>query len=199
MIRTPLVLIPYLLMMAAVFAGWTWNQGDRIAGLGQTVVSGAPSIGGPFTLLDQHGVRRTDNEFRGRFMLVYFGYTNCPDVCPATLNVMSDALERLGNQSPRIAALFITLDPERDTPRVLDPYMKTFGPKIIGLSGSLKAVTSAAHGYHVYFAKHRLSGGTYAIDHSTTLYLMGPDGKFITFYDESIGPDALAADLRKRL
>jgi cytochrome oxidase Cu insertion factor (SCO1/SenC/PrrC family) len=192
MIRTPLALVPYVLAIAAVIAGVLWHAGDLVG------TQGAAMVGGPFALVDQEGAARSDRDFRGRYMLIYFGYTFCPDVCPATLGVMSDAMQKLGDPK-RIVPIFITIDPARDKPAVLKTYLKSFGPAFVGLTGSDKALGDAARAYRVYFAKHPLPGGGYAMDHSSTIYLMGPDGKFVTYYDETIGPDALADDLRKRL
>jgi len=200
MIRTPLAVVPYLLAVAAVVGGLLWHEGDLVAGLGQSTTSGLATVGGPFRLIDQMGRVRSDADFRGQYLLVYFGYSECPDVCPTTLGVMADALDKLGGKKGRIVPVFITIDPERDTPKVLKDYMKSFGPEFVALTGSLDAIKAVAKDYRVYFAKHALPGGGYSLDHSSVIYLIGPDGKFVTYYDdESIGPDALAADLKKRI
>jgi len=196
MIRTKLALIPYLVLLAAVLGGWLWNAGDQVAGLSG---SGVANVGGPFALIDQNGAPRTDADFRDRYMLIYFGYSNCPDVCPTTLGVMADAVERLGAKASRVAPIFITVDPERDTPDILKQYLAVFSPRFIGLTGDVKNVTEVAREYRVYFIKHPIPGGSYSVDHSSSIYLMGPNGKFVTSYDEEIGPDALAAALRKYL
>ena len=147
-------LIPALgVLLAVIAAGVLWNAGNSIPRLGQTVVSGIADIGGPFMLTDQNGRLRTEKDFRGRFMLVYFGYTNCPDVCPATLNVMGDALEKLEDRSPRVAGVFITLDPARDTPEALKPYLHAFGRHVIGLTGSLNAGSASSAGIPRLFCK----------------------------------------------
>ncbi|MDE2183179.1 MAG: SCO family protein [Alphaproteobacteria bacterium] len=194
MIRTPLALVPYLLAAAMVAAGLLWHAGDFVSGV-QT--SGVAEIGGPFRLTDQNGQVRTDQDFRGRFMLVYFGYTSCPDICPTTLAVMADALAKLHNGA-RVVPIFITVDPARDTPAVLKAYLKAFGPAFVGLGGSKGSVAAAAKQYRVYYARRPLQGGGYAIDHSNRIYLMGPDGKFVAVYDETLGPDGLADALRKK-
>ena len=197
--RTPPALVPWLFALAAVLAGSLWHAGDRFAGLGHTIAMGNASVGGPFVLTDQTGRTRSDRDFRGRYMLIYFGYTLCPDVCPTTLSVMADALAKLGPRRDRIVPIFITIDPDRDRPKVLSEYLKAFGTDFVGLTGSPAAIRKVASSYRVYYAKHPLAQG-YALDHTSVLYLMGPDGKFVTFYnDESIGPDALATDLKKRL
>jgi cytochrome oxidase Cu insertion factor (SCO1/SenC/PrrC family) len=182
-----------------VNAGLLWHVGDRMAGIGQAVVTGTAEVGGPFKLLDQSGHERADGDFHGRYLLVYFGYTRCPDVCPTTLAVMADALARIGQRRQKIAPIFITIDPERDTPKALKAYLESFGPDFVGLTGNSDAVRKVASAYRVFYSKHPLSGGGYGMDHTSVIYLMGPDGKFVTYYDETLGPDALAADLKKRV
>jgi protein SCO1/2 len=197
MIRTPLALIPYLIAAVVVAAGLLWHAGDSLSGANR--VAGEASIGGPFTLTDQDGEARRAADFRGRFMLVYFGYSYCPDICPTTLAVMADALEKLGPEAERVVPIFITIDPERDTSGVLKAYLKAFGPRFVGLTGNAKAVGAAARAYRVYYRKRPLKGGGYAMDHSSHIYLMDPDGKFIAIYDETLGPDGLAQALKKQL
>ena len=137
------------------------------------------TIGGPFDLLDGRGARKTDADFRGRFMLVYFGYTHCPDACPTMLSDMASALDLLPAAArAKAVPIFITVDPARDTPAVIGDYAQAFGPDFVGLSGSQAAVTKAEQAYHVYAARHPLKNGDYAMDHSSILYVMGPDGVF---------------------
>ena len=198
MIRTPLALIPYFLAIAAVLAGLLWHAGDSLPGAQRLETVGEANIGGSFTLIDQDGKIRRSADFRGRFMLVYFGYTYCPDVCPTSLAVMADALDKL-TDADRVVPVFITIDPARDTPSVLKAYLKAFGPRFVGLTGNAGAIDSAARIYRVFYRKHRLSAGVYAMDHSSQIYLMGPDGKFIANYDKTLGPDGLAAALQARL
>jgi cytochrome oxidase Cu insertion factor (SCO1/SenC/PrrC family) len=197
--RGPFAAIPWLFALAAVSAGLLWHVGDRFAGVGQAIVTGTAQVGGPFRLIDHTGQMRSDSDFRGRFMLVYFGYTNCPDVCPTTLGVMADALAKLGARRQKIVPLFITIDPERDTAKALKAYLPSFGPDFVGLTGSPDAVRKVAGTHHVFYSKHALAGGGYAMDHTSVIYLMGRDGKFVTYYDETIGPDGLADDLKKRV
>jgi protein SCO1 len=199
MLRTPQALIPYLLALACVSAGGLWHAADQARGVGRVIATGTPDVGGPFALLDQNGETRTDADFRGRWMLVYFGYTNCPDVCPTTLALMAEVLKRLGARANHVAPVFITLDPARDTPKVLKQYLASFDPRFIGLTGPNSHIAAVAAEYKVYHARRNLPGGGYAIDHSGVICLMGPDGRFRTDYDNSQGPDEIAADLRKRL
>jgi protein SCO1/2 len=131
-------------------------------------------------------------------MLIYFGYSSCPDVCPTTLSLMADALDKLGPRADKVVPIFITIDPERDTPAKLKPYVAAFGPRFVGLTADLATIKKVAGLYRVYLKKEPLPGGNYAMDHSSVIYLMGPDGKFIGYWDDTaIGPDKLAAELRK--
>jgi protein SCO1/2 len=199
MIRTPLALVPYLVAAATILGGILWHEADQIGGLGRMVETGTASVGGPFTLTDQDGKTRTASDLRGRYLLIYFGYSFCPDVCPTTLAEMGAALDKLGPKKNRVVPLFITIDPERDTPKVLNGYMKSFGSNFVGLTGSMKQIEQVASEYRVYIRKRPLPGGSYSMDHSGAIYLMGPDGKFVTYYEDELGPDRIADDLRKRL
>jgi protein SCO1/2 len=157
------------------------------------------SIGGPFTLEDGAGKPVTDRDFRGKYMLVYFGYTFCPDVCPTTLNAVADAMDKLGIASSHIQPLFITVDPKRDTPAVVKQYAAAFGPAILGLTGTPEQIAQAAKEYRVYYAEHRTGPGPndYAMDHSSVLYLIGPDGAFIAPVRADQSGDEIAANLKK--
>ena len=196
--RLSLLLIPLLLAVALSAGYFLWRASDNLPALGRTVETGTAQIGGPFTLIDQNGVKRSSADFRGRFMLVYFGYSYCPDVCPTTLSLMADALDKLGAKADAIVPIFITIDPERDSPAKLKPYLASFGPRFVGLTADLATIKKVAALYRVYLRKEPLAGGNYAMDHSSVIYLMGRDGKFVGFWDDTaIGPDKLAAALRK--
>ena len=171
------------------------------AELGRGTVTQTPlaQIGGPFSLIDQDGHKRTDKDFRGRFVLLYFGYTYCPDVCPTTLQSIADALAKLGPKASRVVPVFVTIDPERDTPAVLKKYAAAFGPRFVALTGSLADIKKLADTYRVYFAKHPLGGDNYSLDHSSIVYLLGPDGKLVTFYDAEATTASMAKDLGSRL
>ena len=151
------------------------SPGDRVQSSGKALV------GGPFTLVDPSGKTVTDQNFRGRYMLIFFGYTHCPDICPAELQVMAAALDQLGPKAAKVVPIFITLDPERDTPEAVGAYVKNFGPNIVGLTGSTEAVAAAAKAYRVSFSKFQdeNSGTNYTIDHSALAYLIGADGEYI--------------------
>jgi protein SCO1/2 len=140
-----------------------------------------PTVGGPFTLVSGDGHTVTDRDFRGKYLLVYFGYAYCPDVCPTTLNAVAGALDKLGNTADRLQPLFITVDPRRDTPAVIKQYAAAFSPRLQGLTGTPAEIATVAKEYRVYYAEHRTGPGPndYSMDHSSILYLMGPDGRFI--------------------
>jgi len=199
MLRNKQALIPYLLLVAALAGGLLWHESEIVPGLGKSVISGEATVGGPFHLTDQNGKAVSDADFRGRYMLIYFGYSFCPDVCPTTLGVMAQALDKMGADAARVVPVFITIDPARDTPKVLADYMKAFGPRFVGLTGSDAQIKAVEKAYRVYAAKHPLDNGNYGMDHSSVLYLMGPNGKMVSFYDEAISPDDLAKDLKQKI
>ena len=196
MIRLPALLLGLSVALAVCAAFLIWRMGGADYG---AVGQQQAAIGGPFTLIDQNGHVRTDRDFRGRWMLVYFGYTYCPDVCPTTLQEMADALRRLGTKARRAEPLFITLDPERDHPAVLRKYLAAFGPEFEGLTGTPKQIASVARAYRVYYARHALPGGGYSVDHSSIIYLMNPDGQFVSILDAQQGAAALEKELASRL
>ncbi len=199
MIKTKEALIPYLLLVAALVGGLLWHASETVPGLGRTITTGTANVGGPFTLTDQDGKKRSLSDFRGKYVLIYFGYSFCPDVCPTTLGVVAQALDDLGADASRIVPVFITIDPERDTPSVLKTYMAAFGPRFVGLTGSPKDIAAVEKAYRVYAKKSPIKGGGYGVDHSSVLYLMGPDGRLVSFYDELIPPKDLAKDLKAKI
>lgn len=160
---------------------------------------GAPTLGGPFSLVDGQGKPVSDRDFRGRFMLVYFGYTMCPDVCPTTLNQVAEALDKLGPKAERVQPVFITLDPERDTPAVVKQYTAAFTPRLVGLTGTSEQIAQVAREYRVYYAIHRTGNGSqdYTVDHSSVLYLMDPNGRFVAPIRADGTADQIAADLSR--
>jgi cytochrome oxidase Cu insertion factor (SCO1/SenC/PrrC family) len=202
MMRNKQAFLPWLLLAAALAGGVLWYESNQVPHLGQVVSTGTPDVGGPFKLVDQTGAVKTDRDFRGRYLLIYFGYSFCPDICPTTLAVMAQALEKSG-KTGRVTPLFITIDPERDTPQVLADYMKAFGPTFVGLTGSVAAIKDVEKKYRVYAAKKPIDPNNpkrgYGMDHSSVIYLMGPDGRLISFYDEAISPDDLAKELKQKI
>jgi len=202
MLRNKQALIPYLLLVAALAGGLLWYQSEQVPRLGRVVSTGKMEVGGPFRLIDHTGKPRGDSDFRGRYMLIYFGFTFCPDICPTTLAVMAEALDQLGPDARKIVPILITVDPERDTPAVLAEYVKAFGPSFVGLTGSVAEIKDVEKKFRVYAVKQPLGeapkGGNYGVDHSNVMYLVGPDGKVIHFYTEAISPDDLAKDLKAK-
>ncbi len=163
--------------------------------------SGKALVGGPFKLIDQSGKDVTDRDFRGRHMLVFFGFTHCPDICPAELQVMSAALDQLGDEAHKVVPIFITLDPERDTQAAIADYVKHFGSNFVGLTGSPEAVAAAAKAYRVAYAKVEIQGAAdgYTVDHSALVYLMDPDGEYVTHFVYGTSADKMAKTLARYL
>ena len=159
------------------------------------------TIGGSFALQDADGKAVTDQDYRGKLMLVYFGYTFCPDVCPTELGLVAKALDALTpEQREKIVPLFITVDPERDTPQVLKTYTAAFHPLIVGLTGTVEQVEQAKQAYHIYAAKVPGSDEkSYSMDHSSILYLMGPDGAYMAHFARNATLDQIVEELRHRL
>ena len=158
----------------------------------------AALIGGPFHLTDQYGHARTDADFRGQFLLVFFGYSNCPDVCPTTLQAITTALDKLGADAHKVTPLFITVDPERDTPEALKAYAANFTPRLVALSGTPEEVAAAAKVYRIYYKKVG-EGADYSMDHTALIYVMGPDGSYLAHYPANVTADDILKDLQQRL
>jgi len=164
-------------------------------------ISGKALVGGPFSLVGEGGKTVTDADFRGRYMLVFFGFTHCPDICPAELQVMAQALDQLGDKASKVVPIFITLDPERDTPEAMANYVKSFGPNFVGLTGSPEAVAAAAKAYRVSYAKveNKASPADYSVDHSALAYLMDPDGNYLTHFPYGMTSEEMAEKLARFL
>ncbi|HUC18926.1 MAG TPA: SCO family protein [Acetobacteraceae bacterium] len=157
-------------------------------------------IGGPFRLTDDAGRAVTDASFRGRWMLIYFGYTSCPDVCPTELATIAAVLNDLGTKADQVAPLFITIDPARDTPRVLAAYVHLFDRRLIGLTGTPAQIAATAHAYRAYYQKVESGiGNAYHMDHSSLIYLMGPDGRFEDLFNPGARAADIAASIRSRI
>lgn len=163
-------------------------------------VIGQAQVGGPFELVDGEGRTVTDEEFRGEYMLVYFGYTYCPDVCPTELQNMSRALELLGEEAEAVRPVFITVDPERDTPEVIESYVENFHPRMVGLTGSPEQIEKAAKSYRVYYKKAESgSASEYLMDHTSIVYLMGREGEFLRHFGYGTSPEDMAQGIRSYL
>jgi protein SCO1/2 len=163
--------------------------------------TGRALVGGPFTLTDATGKRVTEKDFAGRPLLVYFGFTNCPDVCPAGLQVIAAALDRLGPEAKKMTPVFITVDPERDTPDVLGKYVKSFHPDIVALSGSVDDIAAVTKAYRVYAKKvpDEADPTRYNVDHSAFMYLMDAGGAFVKHFPHSVDAGVLASEIHNAI
>lgn len=174
-----------------------------VAWLGTGVVpvtknkGGEAQIGGPFTLTAPDGSTVTDRDLRGKYLLVYFGFTHCPDICPTSLLLMQNALDQLGAKGEKVTPVFITLDPERDTPEIVGNYVSNFGDRFVGLTGTPEQIRTAADAYKVYYSKveDENSALGYIIDHSGFMFLMDPDGKYVAHFPHSIAEQSLTEGL----
>jgi protein SCO1 len=191
-----------LLVGAAFLAGLILCFGAVLMLVGRgsgPVAQQIAAIGGPFTLTDQNGRTVTDQDFKGKPFLVFFGFTHCPDVCPTTLFEISEILRTLGPDADRVHALFITVDPERDTPDVVKDYLSSFDPHLSGLTGDPAAIAAVAKTYRVYFKKVPLDQGGYTMDHTAIVYLMDKNGRFVSPFSLKRSSAAAADDLRRYL
>lgn len=171
------------------------------SGAEQPPLAGA-RIGGPFALTNQDGRQVSDRDFAGRYRLMYFGYTYCPDVCPVDLQKLAAGYARLEKTDPdvaaRIAPIFVSIDPERDTPSVLKQYVSAFHPKLTGLTGTPEQIASTAKTFAIIYSKEQQPGATgYLMNHSRLAYLFDPDGKPIALISHDGAPDAIAAELKR--
>jgi protein SCO1/2 len=189
------VLAALVILGAGVFLALTLRDNPR--GAAGTVLASA--IGGPFRLTNQNGKTVTDADLKGKWSLVYFGYTHCPDACPTALNDISIALEDLGAKRDAVRPVFITVDPERDTPEALKAYVTSFDAPILALTGTPDEVAQAAKGYRVYYAKHPEVGGDYSMDHSSVIYVMDPQGRFTASFTHESTPEQIAERLKNLL
>ena len=180
--------------LAAAFILITWEPP-----LPPPTTSGTADIGGPFTLVSTRGDTVTDQTFHGKWLVLFFGYTYCPDVCPTTLNNISLALEGLGADASKLQPAFVTVDPKRDTRDVLTEYLKSFDPRIIGLTGTQAQIDHMVKEYHVYAAPQKSENGDndYLVAHSAYIYLMDPKGKFMNVIQGTESGQEIAAWLRK--
>lgn len=191
--RISLILSALALVALLGFVAW-----QQLRPAGET--GGQVAIGGPFSLIDQHGRTVTDQSLRGRYLLIYFGYTFCPDVCPTELQAMSHALDELGPEGEKVTPVFVTVDPARDTAEQLAGYAEHFHPRLLALTGSEQQIADAARAYRVFYRKVESEGsGDYLMDHSSIIYLMGPDGGFLTHFAYGTAPAAMAEGIRKYL
>lgn len=195
------------LLLAGSLAAWQIHQDEaRRETLAATAIvetlpaeaKTAPAIGGHFALLNQDGQAVTDASFAGKYQLIYFGFTYCPDLCPTGLQSISRTMDLLGDKATKVQPLFISIDPERDTPKVVKDYVANFHPSIVGLTGTLPQVQAAAKAFKVYFKKaEQVDDDNYMMDHSTLIFLMAPDGSFLETFKEDVEPQILVDALKK--
>jgi cytochrome oxidase Cu insertion factor (SCO1/SenC/PrrC family) len=183
--------------IAVAAAGWAlWPQAPKepsATELMEALMWGREPVGGPFTLIDHNGQPRTDADFRGKLLLIYFGFTFCSDVCPTELQAMASAIDRLGPTGDAIQPLFITVDPEKDTPDQLKSYVALFHPRLIGLTGDPRAIKKVALAYKVYYAKtNPTRNADTNVDHTGFIFLVGRDGKYLGFAPPGTTPARLA-------
>ena len=194
MLRRLLICLFFILACLALAGAWLLHE-TPVAPQNQAC---APSsdIGGSFALTNEDGAPTTDQSFHDKYMLVFFGFTHCPDICPTTLGTITSALDKLDDDAGMVAPLFISLDPARDTPAVLKTYLQPF-PAVTGLTGSADRIDAVAKAYKVYYEKVASTDdpGAYTIDHSARLYLMDPDGKFLKTIDNNASPDEIAKQI----
>jgi len=191
-----------LVISAAFLAGLVLCFGVALmlsGRLSAPVAQQIAAIGGPFKLTDQNGRTVSDQDLKGRPFLVFFGFTHCPDLCPTTLFEVSEILRSLGRDADRTRALFITVDPERDTPPVMKDYLSSFDPHLAGLTGDPAAIAAVAKAYRVYYKKVPLDQGGYTMDHTAIVYLMDKEGRFVAPFNLKRTTEAAAADLRRYL
>jgi protein SCO1/2 len=165
----------------------------------QRTALGPSAIGGPFNLIDENGKPITDQDMKGRPFVVFFGYRHCPDICPTTLFEMSEVMRALGKDADRVGALFITVDPERDTPEGMKDYLSSFDPHLHGATGDAKAIDAVEKAYRVYAKKVPTDKGDYSMDHTALVYLMDKQGRFVAPFKLDRKPEEAAADLRRYL
>jgi protein SCO1/2 len=188
------------LVLSAFLAGLVIFLVVFLVASGQLGTVGGPgpsAIGGPFKLIDQNGKQITEQDLQGRPFLVFFGYTHCPDICPATLFDVSELMHALGKDADRAGALFVTVDPERDTPAAMKDYLSSFDPHLRGATGDQKAIDAAEKAYRVYAKKVPAGHGDYSMDHTALVYLMDKQGRFVAPFSLKRRPEESAADLRR--
>jgi protein SCO1/2 len=190
--RILLIFAAFLSGLVVVFVAILFVTGRTSSSIG------VAAVGGPFHLEDQSGKVVTDQDLKGKPYLVFFGYTHCPDICPTTLFDMSQVMKQLGPDADRTGALFITVDPERDTPAVMKDYLSNFDPHLRGLTGDQASIDAAIKEYRAYAKKVPLKDGDYTMDHTAVVYLMDKNGNFIAPFDvTNQKPEAAAAELRR--
>ncbi len=193
------IVLSWLVCVLALVALLAWVGRDILpAGDGQPSDT-IPIVKGAFSLQSPTGATVTEQDFKGRYMLVFFGFTHCPDICPTTLLLLQNVVAKLGEDGKKLQPIFITVDPERDTPALVGDYVSHFGNGVVGLSGTPAQVKAAADNFKVYFSKVEMSDPSmgYMINHSGFIYLLGPDGQYLSHFAHDVSESDLEAGLRK--
>jgi cytochrome oxidase Cu insertion factor (SCO1/SenC/PrrC family) len=195
--RSKLIAAAIMIIVAFAIAAVALTQWPTKGPMG----SGTALIGGPFTMLNQKGETVTEKNFEGHYTIYFFGYTFCPDVCPTELQVLTAALKELGPDAAKIIPVFVSIDPERDTPKVIGEYVANFDSRFVGLTGTPEQLANMAKAFHVYYKKvaDEKDAQNYGMDHPSILYLMGPDGKFAKHFPYTTDAKALALELKSVL
>jgi protein SCO1/2 len=195
-LKIAVIALSLAVALGSAVASWRYFGARQTAAPPETT---NVTFGGPFTLVDHNGRTITDHQFLGRYLLVFFGYTSCPAICPTTLLTISQTLDQLGRGAEKMQPLFISVDPERDTPKVLAEYISQFDRRILGLTGSASDIAAVAREFHVYYRKVADGQGGYDIEHTATMYLMGPDGRFMMLIPPEASSRRIAGLLRERM
>ena len=194
--------LSFTLLFAVVLSGLLRAQEPErrsAAELMDVLMWNREPVGGPFALTDQAGAIRRDGDFRGKLMLVYFGFSYCPDICPTDLQEISRALDLLGPAGDIIQPIFVTLDPERDTSAHLAEYVQLFHPRLIGLTGSPAEIRGVADAYKVYYRKVDTAGGDYTVDHTAYVYLLDQQGRYLGFFPPNTPAERMLTIIRSHL
>jgi cytochrome oxidase Cu insertion factor (SCO1/SenC/PrrC family) len=194
--------VPIRLLIVIVFAFAFGSLAAIVMRPGAPAMQSAKAlIGGPFTLTNQDGQRMTEQDFRGKYMLVAFGYTSCPDICPAELQAMANAMDQLGAKADQVNPVFVTIDPERDTVAQIANYVKNFHKRFIGLTGTPEEIKQAARAYRVYYARAEAANSAlgYLMDHSAFIYLMNPQGEYVTHFSSATPSEKIASTIEKAM
>lgn len=198
--KNQLFVFAFILLLAVFgYRGWQTYGPSLLNATPQVQSQATPAIVSKFSLTDHRGKPVTEKTYAGRYSLVFFGYTYCPDVCPTILQDMTTTLELLGDDAKRIAPLFISVDPERDTVELLKEYMSNFHPSIVGLTGTSAAITAVGQSFKVYFAKEVPEGAAaneYLYSHSARIYMMGPAGEYVTSFQFGTAPEEIARKIQ---
>ena len=183
----------FMLTLVTGIAGWSFATLPRLVEAQITFPPEGSSL--TFALTAPDGAAVTQQSYRGKWLVIYFGYTFCPDVCPTTMMEIAGALKALGPRADAVQAIFITVDPQRDTPKVLNEYLKSFDPRLIGLTGTQAQIAAAAKAFHVFYERNDNGDGSYQYDHSAFIYLVNPDGKFARAITSEGSSQAIAGAL----